>query len=71
MEYIVAVLKSNELRGADGKAEELLADFLGRDNTRLLLHELEAWLRSPYIRLEDWDKQVQYAEESQRTRKAS
>ncbi|KAF7198159.1 putative RING finger protein C16G5.03 [Pseudocercospora fuligena] len=70
MEYIVAVLKSNELRGADGKAEELLADFLGRDNTRLLLHELEAWLRSPYTRLEDWDKHVQYASVSQRTTKA-
>ncbi|EME78059.1 uncharacterized protein MYCFIDRAFT_110984, partial [Pseudocercospora fijiensis CIRAD86] len=61
MEYIVAVLKSNELKGADGKAEELLADFLGLDNTRLLLHELEAWLRSPYTRLEDWDRHVQYA----------
>ncbi|KXS97618.1 hypothetical protein AC578_5757 [Pseudocercospora eumusae] len=71
MEYIVAVLKSNELRGADGKAEELLADFLGRDNTRLLLHELEAWLRSPYMSLEGWDKHVQYARERPRARKAT
>ncbi|KXT15492.1 hypothetical protein AC579_3399 [Pseudocercospora musae] len=71
MEYIVAVLKSNELRGADGKAEELLADFIGRDNTRLLLHELEAWLRSPYMRLQDWDRHVQYGRERQRAQKAT
>ena len=37
----------------------MLQDFLGRDNTRLFLHELKAWLRSPYT-LEDWDRHVQY-----------
>ncbi|KAM3422163.1 hypothetical protein BST61_g2533 [Cercospora zeina] len=58
--YIVFVLKSHELRGADGRAEDLVAEFLGRDNASLLLHEMESWLRSPYQSLEDWDTEVQY-----------
>ncbi|CAK3967390.1 ring finger domain [Lecanosticta acicola] len=62
VEYIVAILKTNELRGADGKTEELLKDVLGLENTRQLLHELEAWLRSPYVHLRDWDGHVQYAD---------
>ena len=60
IEYIVAVLKSNDPKGADGRAEELVKDFLGREDARLLLHELDAWLRSPYERLEAWDSHVQY-----------
>ena len=63
IEYVVAILKTNELKGANGHAEDLLADYLGRENARLLLHELEAWLRSPYMRLEEWDRHVQYAED--------
>ncbi|KAK3697620.1 hypothetical protein LTR37_017358 [Vermiconidia calcicola] len=62
LEYIVAILKTSELKGASGHAEDLLADYLGRDNARLLLHELEAWLRSPYTALEAWDRHVQYAD---------
>ena len=62
IEYIVAILKTNELKGANGHAEDLLADYLGRDNVRLLLHELEAWLRSPYADLDAWDRHVQYAD---------
>lgn len=58
--YIVFVLKSHELRGADGRAEDLVAEFLGRENASLLLHEMESWLRSPYLSLEDWDGEVQY-----------
>ena len=61
IEYIVAILKTNELKGASGHAEDLLAEFLERENARLLLHELEAWLRSPYLNLRDWDRHVQYA----------
>jgi hypothetical protein len=64
MEYVVAMLKTNELKDASGHAEDLVAEFLGRDNARLLLHELEAWLRSPYARVEEWDEHVQYAGES-------
>ena len=58
LEYIVAILKSVDIKG--GQAEDMLQDFLGRDHTRLFLHELKAWLRSPYTQLEDWDRRVQY-----------
>lgn len=58
--YIVFVLKSHELRGADGRAEDLVAEFLGRENAKLLLHDMESWLRSPYTSLGDWDSEVQY-----------
>jgi hypothetical protein len=61
IEYLVAVLKSNDPKGADGHAEELVKEFLGREDARLMLHELDAWLRSPYERLEAWDAHVQYA----------
>lgn len=60
IEYLVAVLKSHDPKGADGQAEELVKEFLGREDARLLLHELDAWLRSPYERLEGWDAHVQY-----------
>jgi hypothetical protein len=62
LEYIVAVLKTNELKGASGHSEDLLTDYLGRGNAKLLLHGLEAWLRSPYISLKDWDGHVQYVD---------
>jgi hypothetical protein len=61
LEYIVAILKTNELKGASGHAEDLLTDYLGRGNAKLLLHELEAWLRSPCTTLGDWDSHVQYS----------
>ncbi|KAF4455847.1 hypothetical protein F53441_1928 [Fusarium austroafricanum] len=60
LEYIIAVLKSVDIMGSAGQAEEMIGDFLGRDNTRLFLHELRAWLRSPYTNLADWDRAVQY-----------
>ncbi|KAH7159670.1 hypothetical protein B0J13DRAFT_110492 [Dactylonectria estremocensis] len=62
LEYIIAVLKSVDIMGSGGQAENMLAEFLGRDDTRLFLHELRAWLRSPYTKLEDWDRAVQYDE---------
>ncbi len=62
LEYIVAILRTVDIKGSAGQAEEMLQEFLGRDNTRLFLHELGAWLRSPYSKLEDWDRMVQYAE---------
>ena len=65
IEYIIAILRNNELRGADGKVEELVKDFLGLENTRQLLHELEAWLRSPYGNLRDWDRWVQYTDDGE------
>lgn len=61
LEYIIAVLKTVDVQGAAGQAEELLREFLGREHARLFLHEVRAWLRSPYARVEDWDRNVQYA----------
>lgn len=62
IEYIVAILKTNDPKDANGHAVDLIADFLGRENAALLLHELMAWLRSPYARIDEWDAQVQYVE---------
>ena len=59
LEYIVAILKTVDVKGS--QAEDMLQEFLGRDDTRLFLHELKAWLRSPYTTLEDWDRHVQYS----------
>ena len=61
LEYIIAILKTVDIKGSGGQAEDMLQEFLGRDNTRLFLHELRAWLRSPYTSLEDWDRHVQYS----------
>ena len=71
LEYVVSILKSIDLRGSGGQAEELLKDFLGRENAKLFLHELEAFLRSPYETPGHWDTHVQYAElqDSRRRRK--
>ncbi|OTB00807.1 hypothetical protein M426DRAFT_324044 [Hypoxylon sp. CI-4A] len=59
LEYIIAILKTVDIQGSQGQAEEMLKDFLGRDNTKLLLHELKNFLRSPWS-LEAWDRKVQY-----------
>ena len=58
LEYILAILRTVDLKAS--QAEDMLQEFLGRDNTRLFLHELKAWLRSPYTNLEDYDRHVQY-----------
>ncbi|KAL2831256.1 hypothetical protein BJY01DRAFT_109070 [Aspergillus pseudoustus] len=62
LEYIIAILRTVDIKGSAGQAEELLRDFLGRENASLFLHELQAWLRSPYTSLEDWDRSVQYGD---------
>lgn len=62
LEYIIAILKSVDIKGSSGQAEEMLQEFLGREHTRLFLHELRAWLRSPYTQLADWDRWVQYSD---------
>jgi hypothetical protein len=61
--YIVSILKMVEIKASNGHAENLLTEFLGRDNSRLFLHELQGWLRSPFTKLEEWDQDVQYHEE--------
>ncbi|KAG5287128.1 RING finger domain-containing protein [Histoplasma ohiense] len=60
LEYIIAILRTVDVKGSSGQAEELLREFIGRDHARLFLHELQSWLRSPYISLADWDRAVQY-----------
>lgn len=59
--YIVAILRTVPLRGSSGQAEEMIAEFLGKDSARLFLHELASWLRSPFTKIDDWDRKVQYA----------
>lgn len=63
LEYVVAILKTVDLMGSAGQAENMVAEYLGRDTARLFLHELRAWLRSPYTSLDEWDRAVQYEEE--------
>ncbi|PWI72057.1 RING finger domain protein [Purpureocillium lilacinum] len=60
MGHILRLLQHFEIRGSDGGLEDVVARHLGRENTQLLLHELHAFLRSPFERLEDWDRAVQY-----------
>lgn len=66
LEYVIAILRTVDIKGSTGQAEELLQEFIGRANARLFLHELNSWLRSPYNSLEDWDRHVQYREASHR-----
>lgn len=61
LEYIVSVLRTVDLKS--GQMEGMLEEFLGRDNASLFVHELGAWLKSPFTRVEDWDRMVQYREE--------
>lgn len=70
LEYIIAILRTVDIKGSAGQAEELLRDFLGRDNASLFLHELQAWLRSPFISLEDWDRNVQYGDVDTNTQRS-
>lgn len=59
LEYIIAILKTVDMQGSQGQAEGMLTDFLGRDNARLLLHELRSFLKSSSS-IEAWDREVQY-----------
>lgn len=61
LEYVIAILKTVDIQESSGHAEELLSDFLGRDNCRLFLHEIRNFLRSPYS-MDAWDRHVQYDE---------
>ena len=63
LSYIISILKMVDVKASNGHAEHLLTEFLGRENSILLLHELNAWLRSPYTKIDEWDQNVQYNEE--------
>lgn len=71
LEYIIALLKTVDIQGPAGQATEMLQEFIGREHAMLFLHELRAWLRSPYTNLEDWDRNVQYAQDVKRTTEAA
>jgi hypothetical protein len=61
LEYILAILKTVDLKGAAGTAEDMLADMLGsREYAGVFCHEIHAFLRSPYTELGTWDAWVQY-----------
>lgn len=45
LEYIMAILKTVDIKSSTGAAEDMLTDFLGRENARIFLHELHAFLR--------------------------
>ena len=40
LQYIVALLKTVDLKGSDGRAEEMLRGFLGQQNTRIFLQQV-------------------------------
>ncbi|KUL84601.1 hypothetical protein ZTR_08728 [Talaromyces verruculosus] len=67
LEYVIAILRTVDIKGSAGQAEELLQEFIGRANARLFLHELNSWLRSPYNSLQEWDRHVQYHDTSTST----
>ncbi|KAK8137994.1 hypothetical protein PG984_001374 [Apiospora sp. TS-2023a] len=71
LEYIIAILKTVDIQGSQGQAQDMLKEFLGRDHARLLLHELKSFLRSPYTSLAAWDCHVQYDHSKKRRRTAS
>ncbi|KAH8693425.1 hypothetical protein GQ44DRAFT_779919 [Phaeosphaeriaceae sp. PMI808] len=60
LEQIIAILKVSDIQDSSGQAENIIQEFIGRKNAQLLLHELKAWLRSPYQSLGAWDRTVQY-----------
>ena len=59
LEYIVAILKTVDIKGSRGQAQEMLVGFLG-EKSALFLHELNSWLRSPFEELAVWDRNVRY-----------
>ncbi|TGZ81172.1 hypothetical protein EX30DRAFT_371539 [Ascodesmis nigricans] len=45
LEYILAILKTIDIRSSTGAAEDMLTEFLGRDNAKIFIHELHEFLR--------------------------
>ncbi|KAF8475821.1 hypothetical protein BDZ91DRAFT_710379 [Kalaharituber pfeilii] len=46
--------------GSAGQAEEMVAEVLGRENAQIFIHELNAFVRSPFTSLQPFDNFVQY-----------
>lgn len=66
-EYIFAIVKTVDLKGPSGAAQDMIADMLGRANSQVFCHELSSWLASPFKRLREWDEWVQYSEVNEET----
>lgn len=60
IEYVVGILKSVDLRGSNGQAEEMVAEVLGTESAQIFIHELNAFVRSPFTALQHFDNFVQY-----------
>jgi len=60
VDYILAIVKTINLRSAEGAAEDLIAEFLGKEFASVFVHELHAYLRSPFMRIRDYDGWAQY-----------
>lgn len=62
-DYILAIIKSIPLR--DERAVNLVAEFIGPAGAQHLAHELDAFIRSRKVRLQDYDRSpwVQYPPE--------
>lgn len=56
-----------DIQGPRGQAIEMVKEFLGREHATLFLHELRQWLRSPHEKVEEWDRNVQYAVHAKNT----
>ena len=67
VDYIMRVLKTADMQGANGAAEEMLRPVVG-GVTAQFLHELRAFLRSPFDRVEEWDEVVRYGPPTRGTR---
>jgi smad nuclear-interacting protein 1 len=50
-----------DIQDSDGQAEQIVQEFLGLKFAQLFLHELKAWLRSPFESLRAWDFHAQYS----------
>ena len=48
IEWVVALLKHCEVKGADGVAQALVAECVGQRNAEILFHELQ--VRIPVVR---------------------
>ena len=66
LEYIIAILQSVDIQGASGQARQIVGEYIGRLCAGLFLHELRGWLRSPFVKLEEWDGRVQYKKDGKR-----
>jgi hypothetical protein len=57
--HILGVLRTVDMQSANGAAERILDGVCGGYAAHFL-HELRAFLRSPYMRVEEWDEMVRY-----------